>query len=240
MDDFLAALEKYEAQEEKDRKAHKRQNGETNERQRKRQKAKAGASREPAKKNGPQKKAATASTTSNQGSELTSNQGSIQSFAQKAKGQPKKLMKEGGVKEKKAEAQSSPQADTGTMSLLERMRRRQVDQDKNPVQDSIYDEQRALGQGVTQPQKDGLEGQMGHRRKHGQRVIEDDDSDVDIVENAQAQRARRQRARNGAPQTVALEDSSSGSPVKGKGPIDESMDFEAIDDESDSESEYMM
>lgn len=118
-------------------------------------------------------------------------------------------MKEGGAKEQKAAATSSPQAKDGPMSLLERMRRRQLDQDKNPVQDSIYDEQRAFGQGVTQEQKDALEGQIGHRRKHGQRVIDDDDSEDDVVANAPPQRSRRPRAP--APKLAALEDSSSSS-----------------------------
>ena len=71
LDEFLNVLQKYEEDEEKDRKAHKRQNkGEPNQRQKKRVKAKGNKNEEQvAKKNVKAKKDVTPSTTS----DITSN-----------------------------------------------------------------------------------------------------------------------------------------------------------------------
>lgn len=120
------------------------------------------------------------------------------------------------------------------MSLLERMQRRQIEQDKNPVHDSVYDEQRALGQGVSPSQKDVLEGQIGRRRRLSHRVIEEDeDSVIDIVETAEVQRTRRARPRQ-APPDIVLDESSSGQlPSAGRKVKDDDMDFEDIDDDSE-------
>jgi len=87
----------------------------------------------------------TTSTTS----EVASNKGSLKSVNVKPKGPKaaKGLKKEGGMREKI----ESPQAnDSKTLSFEERIRLRMLEEDKVPVQDSLYGESRSFGKGMNE------------------------------------------------------------------------------------------